>query len=373
MKYLTEFRDGAIAQKLAAEIRQLTSRPWAIMEVCGGQTHSIMRNGIDQLLPPEIELIHGPGCPVCVTPLEMIDKALAIAALPNVIFCSFGDMLRVPGSDRDLFRVKSEGGDVRVVYSPLDAVQLAVQHPHKQVVFFGIGFETTAPANAMAVHLAKRQGLRNFSMLVSHVLVPPAIDAIMQSPTNRVQAFLAAGHVNSVMGYWQYPPLAARHRVPIVITGFEPLDVLEGIRRCVRQLEAGQHEVENAYERIVTREGNQAAQALLRDVFVESDRAWRGIGVIPKSGWRLSAAYADFDAEHRFDVADIRTHESPLCRSGEVLQGAIKPTDCAGFGTQCTPRTPLGATMVSSEGACAAHFNYGRVVQLERVRETASV
>jgi hydrogenase expression/formation protein HypD len=367
VKYLTEFRDGAIAQKLAAEIRQMTTRPWAIMEVCGGQTHSIMRNGIDQLLPSEIELIHGPGCPVCVTPLEMIDKALAIAALPNVIFCSFGDMLRVPGSDRDLFRVKSEGGDVRVVYSPLDAVQLAVQHPTKQVVFFGIGFETTAPANAMAVHLAKKQGLKNFSMLVSHVLVPPAIDAIMRSPTNRVQAFLAAGHVNSVMGFWQYPPLASQHRVPIVITGFEPLDVLEGIRRCVRQLEAGEHKVENAYERVVTFDGNRAAQALLEEVFAESDRAWRGIGVIPKSGWKLSDAYADFDAEHRFDVSGIHTHESPECRSGEVLQGAIKPTDCPAFGKTCTPRTPFGATMVSSEGACAAYFNYGRVVQLERV------
>lgn len=367
VKYLTEFRDGAIAQKLAAEIRQLTTKPWAIMEVCGGQTHSVMRNGIDQLLPPEIELIHGPGCPVCVTPLEMIDKALAIAALPQVIFCSFGDMLRVPGSDRDLFRVKSEGGDIRVVYSPLDAVQLAVQHPDKQVVFFGIGFETTAPANAMAVHLAKKQGLTNFSMLVSHVLVPPAIDAIMRSPTNRVQAFLAAGHVNSVMGFWQYPPLASQHRVPIVITGFEPLDVLEGIRRCVRQLEAGEHRVENAYERIVTFDGNRAAQSMLEEVFAESDRAWRGIGVIPKSGWKLSDAYADFDAENRFDVGNIRTHESAECRSGEVLQGAIKPTDCPAFGKQCTPRTPFGATMVSSEGACAAYFNYGRVVQLQRV------
>jgi hydrogenase expression/formation protein HypD len=276
-------------------------------------------------------------------------------------------MLRVPGSDRDLFRVKSEGGDIRVVYSPLDAVQLAVQHPDKQVVFFGIGFETTAPANAMAVHLAKKQGLTNFSMLVSHVLVPPAIDAIMRSPTNRVQAFLAAGHVNSVMGFWQYPPLASQHRVPIVITGFEPLDVLEGIRRCVRQLEAGEHRVENAYERIVTFDGNRAAQSMLEEVFAESDRAWRGIGVIPKSGWKLSDAYADFDAENRFDVGNIRTHESAECRSGEVLQGAIKPTDCPAFGKQCTPRTPFGATMVSSEGACAAYFNYGRVVQLQRV------
>ena len=367
MKYLEEFRDGEIAQRIAAEIRQMTTRPWAIMEVCGGQTHSILRNGIDQLLPPEIELIHGPGCPVCVTPLEMIDKALAIAARPDVIFCSFGDMLRVPGTDRDLFRVKSEGGDVRVVYSPLDAVALARKHPDKQVVFFGIGFETTAPANAMAVHVAKREGLRNFSMLVSHVLVPPAIDAIMRSPTNRVQAFLAAGHVCSVMGFWQYPPLATQHRVPIVITGFEPLDVLEGIRRTVRQLEAGEARVENAYERVVNFDGNRPAQALLEEVFATTDRAWRGIGVIPQSGWRLSDAYADYDAEHRFDVRDIRTVESPRCRAGEVLQGSIKPTECEAFGRECTPRAPLGATMVSSEGACAAYFNYGRVVQLERV------
>jgi hydrogenase expression/formation protein HypD len=367
MKYLEEFRDGEIAQRIAAEIRQMTTRPWAIMEVCGGQTHSILRNGIDQLLPAEIELIHGPGCPVCVTPLEMIDKALAIAARPDVIFCSFGDMLRVPGTDRDLFRVKSEGGDVRVVYSPLDAVALARKHPDKQVVFFGIGFETTAPANAMAVHVAKREGLRNFSMLVSHVLVPPAIDAIMRSRTNRVQAFLAAGHVCSVMGFWQYPPLATQHRVPIVITGFEPLDVLEGIRRTVRQLEAGEARVENAYERVVNFDGNRPAQALLEEVFATTDRAWRGIGVIPQSGWRLSDAYADYDAEHRFDVRDIRTVESPRCRAGEVLQGSIKPTECEAFGRECTPRAPLGATMVSSEGACAAYFNYGRVVQLERV------
>jgi hydrogenase expression/formation protein HypD len=368
VKYLTEFRDGAIAQRLAAEIRQLVTRPWAIMEVCGGQTHSILRNGIDQLLPPELELIHGPGCPVCVTPLEMIDKALAIAAMPGVTFCSFGDMLRVPGSDRDLFRVKSEGGDVRVVYSPLDAVELARANPSRQVVFFGIGFETTAPANAMAVHVAKRDGLRNFSMLVSHVLVPPAIDAIMRAPGNRVQAFLAAGHVCSVMGFWQYPPLAARHHVPIVITGFEPLDVLEGIRRTVRQLEAGEARVENAYERVVTFDGNAPAQALLEAVFEEVDRGWRGIGVIPRSGWRLRDAYRAHDAEARFDVRDITTAEPARCRAGEVLQGSIKPTDCEAFGTACTPRTPLGATMVSSEGACAAYFNYGRVVQLERVR-----
>ena len=360
MKYLNEFRDGDIAQKLAAEIKHLTTRHWAIMEVCGGQTHSIIRNGIDQLLPPEIELIHGPGCPVCVTPLEMIDKAMAIAALPNVIFCSFGDMVRVPGSSKDLFSIKSEGGDVRIVYSPLDAVKIARENPAKQVVFFGIGFETTAPANGMAVFVAKQQGLKNFSMLVSHVLVPSAIQAIMTSPTNRVQAFLAAGHVCSVMGYWQYPPLAERFHVPIVVTGFEPLDVLEGIRRTVKQLESGEAFVDNAYQRAVTLEGNKPAQKLLGDVFEVNDRAWRGIGVIPQSGWRLSQAYHDFDAEYRFDVHDIRTQESSLCRSGEVLQGTLKPNQCPAFGKQCTPRTPLGATMVSSEGACAAYFNYGR-------------
>jgi len=282
-----------------------------------------------------------------------------------VIFTSFGDMLRVPGSDRDLFRVKSEGGDVRIIYSPLDAVQLARTNPDKQVVFFGIGFETTAPANAMAVHLARKEGLTNFSMLVSHVLVPPAIDAIMRAPGNRVQAFLAAGHVCSVMGFWQYPPLAAEHRVPIVITGFEPLDVLEGIRRTVRQLEAGEGRVENAYERVVTFDGNAPAQALLSEVFEVTDRAWRGIGVIPQSGWRLSDAYQDFDAATRFDVGHINTSESTLCHAGEVLQGAIKPNQCPAFGRECTPRTPLGATMVSSEGACAAYYNYGRFVTLE--------
>jgi hydrogenase expression/formation protein HypD len=360
MKYLNEFRDGALAQKLAAEIAQVTTRPWAIMEVCGGQTHSIIRNGIDQLLPPGIELIHGPGCPVCVTPLEMIDRALAIAASPGVIFCSFGDMLRVPGSERDLFRIKSEGGDVRIVYSPLDSVAIARANPDRQVVFFGIGFETTAPANAMALHLAKREGLKNFSMLISHVLVPPAIEAIMSSPGNRVQAFLAAGHVCSVMGYWEYPGLAEKYRTPIVITGFEPLDVLEGIRRTVIQLEEGRHEVENAYPRAVSFEGNKPAQQMVSEVFVTTDRAWRGIGVIPRSGWTLSPAYREFDAELRFGVGDIRTSESALCRSGEVLQGTLRPNQCAAFGKQCTPRTPLGATMVSSEGACAAYFNYGR-------------
>ena len=360
MKYLNEFRDGEVARRMAREIQSLTTRPWKIMEVCGGQTHSIIKNGIDQMLPAGVEMIHGPGCPVCVTPLELIDKALAIAAQPGVIFCSFGDMLRVPGSECDLFQVKGRGGDVRIVYSPLDAVELAVKHPEKQVVFFGVGFETTAPANAMSVSVARRRGLTNFSLLVSHVLVPPAIKAIMESPGNQVQAFLLAGHVCSVMGYWEYPPLAERYRIPLVVTGFEPLDLLDGIRRAVAQLEAGRHEVENSYARVVTREGNSAAQKLLAEVFEVTDRAWRGIGVIPRSGWRLNAAYREFDAEERFHLGDIRTHESSLCRSGDVLRGAIKPAECAAFGKECTPRHPLGATMVSSEGACAAYFNYGR-------------
>ena len=364
MKYQQEFRDPELAKKLFNEIATTTTKNWAIMEVCGGQTHSIIRNGIDQLLPDKIELIHGPGCPVCVTPLELIDKALAIAEKPNVIFCSFGDMLRVPGSEKDLFRIKSEGGDIRTVYSPLDAVKLAVENPEKEVVFFGVGFETTAPANAMAVFQAKQQNLHNFSMLVSHVLVPPAIAAIMESPTNRVQGFLAAGHVCSVMGFSEYPPLVEKYKIPIVVTGFEPLDVLEGIRRVVVQLEKGSHEVENAYQRVVNLEGNKAAQAMLADVFETSDRAWRGIGVIPDSGWSLSEKYRDYDAEYKFQVTDIKTVESPLCKSGEVLQGNLKPHQCPAFGKECTPRKPLGATMVSSEGACAAYYNYGRFAQL---------
>ena len=360
MKHLAEYRDAEKAQRLAAEIHRVATRPWAIMEVCGGQTHSIIRNGVDQLLPPEVELIHGPGCPVCVTPLETIDRALTIAAKPGVIFCSFGDMLRVPGSRDNLFAVKAAGGDVRVVYSPLDAVKLAHANPDREVVFLAIGFETTAPANAMAVKLASQQGLKNFSVLVSHVLVPPAIEAIMRSPGNRVNAFLAAGHVCSVMGTWQYPPLAERFRVPIVVTGFEPLDLLEGLRRTVLQLEQGRHELENAYARVVTERGNEPAQAVLVEVFEPVDRAWRGIGVIPASGWRLADAYRNFDAEIRFAVTDVMAAESPLCRSGEVLKGTLKPYQCPAFGKECTPRTPLGATMVSSEGACAAYYHFGR-------------
>ncbi len=367
MKYLTEFRNGEIAQRMAREIAQIVTRRWKIMEVCGGQTHSIIKKGIDQMLPAAVEMVHGPGCPVCVTPLEQIDKGLAIAAQPGVIFCSFGDMLRVPGTEGDLFQVKGAGGDVRIVYSPLDAVDLAVKNPDKQVVFFGVGFETTAPANAMSVHVAKRRGLKNFSLLVSHVLVPPAIEAIMSAPENQVQAFLAAGHVCSVMGYWEYPPLADKFGIPIVVTGFEPLDLLDGIRRAVRQLERGEHRVENAYERIVTYAGNLEAQKLLAEVFEVTDRAWRGIGVIPNSGWRLSAAYRAFDAEERFQISGIRTVESPLCHAGDVLRGAIKPAECPAFGKECTPRHPLGATMVSSEGACAAYFNYGRFLSAEEL------
>jgi hydrogenase expression/formation protein HypD len=361
VKYLDEFNDPELARRLFDEIERVTTRPWAIMEVCGGQTHSIIRNGIDQLLPDEIELIHGPGCPVCVTPLGVIDKALEIASRPDVIFCSFGDMLRVPGSARDLFQVKSEGGDVRVVYSPLDAVQLAEEHPDRQVVFFAIGFETTAPANAMSVHLAHQRGLTNFSVLVSHVLVPPAIRAIASSPTSRVNGFLAAGHVCSVMGTWQYGPLVEEHHIPIVVTGFEPLDVLDGIRRVVLQLEAGEARLENAYERVVSEQGNTPAQAMVTDVFEVCDRQWRGIGEIPSSGWCLSDRYAEFDAERRFGVSELDAPESDLCRSGEVLQGLIKPHECEAFGKECTPRTPLGATMVSSEGACAAYYQYRRL------------
>lgn len=361
MKYLDEFSDPAVARRMLDDIARVVTRPWAMMEVCGGQTHTIIRNGIDQLLPPEVELIHGPGCPVCVTPLEMIDRALAIAATPGVIFCSFGDMLRVPGTGRDLFSVKAAGGDVRIVYSPLDAVKIAQAEPDKQVVFFGIGFETTAPANAMAVHLAKRLGLKNFSTLVSHVLVPPAVHVIMGSPSTRVQGFLAAGHVCAIMGMREYVPLVEQYKVPIVVTGFEPLDVLEGIRRVVLQLEAGEARLDNAYERAVTFEGNTAARKMCEEVFEVCDRAWRGIGVIPKSGWRLGDVYADFDAENRFDVSNINTVEPAVCRSGEVLQGLLKPTQCEAFGEKCTPRNPLGAPMVSSEGACAAYYQFRRV------------
>jgi len=358
MKYIQEYRDAHLVHAAIAEIRRTVTRPWVLMEICGGQTHAIMRYGLDQLLPPEIELVHGPGCPVCVTPLELIDKALAIASQPEVIFTSYGDMLRVPGSDRDLFSVRAAGGDVRVVYSPLDAVKIAQHNPDRQVVFFAIGFETTAPANAMSVLQARSLGLKNFSVLVSHVCVPPAMHAILSSPYNRVQGFLAAGHVCAVMGYWEYPPIASLYRVPISVTGFEPLDILQGILLTVRQLEEGRSEVENAYPRAVTFEGNRPAQAVIHQVFAVCDRKWRGIGEIPQSGWRLQSELLGFDAEQRFAVSEIQTRESPLCIAGQILQGLKKPDDCPAFGALCTPQTPLGATMVSSEGACAAYYRY---------------
>lgn len=360
MKFQDEYRDPVAARKLQTAIRDATTRPWTIMEVCGGQTHTIVKYGIDELLPPEIELVHGPGCPVCVTPLELIDRALRIAARHDVIFCSFGDMLRVPGSHGDLFSVKAAGGDVRVVYSPLDCLKIAAQHPDRTVVFFAVGFETTAPANAMAVWQAQRLGLQNFAVLVSHVLVPPAMQAVLSSPENRVQGFLGAGHVCSIMGFEEYEPLAARFQIPIVVTGFEPLDLLEGVFQCVRMLEAGQNGVENQYARVVRREGNADARRLLNDVFEITNRKWRGIGTIPRSGYRLTPAYRAFDAELRFGVDDLHVEESGECISGQILRGLKKPHHCPAFGKTCTPETPLGATMVSAEGACAAYYHYGR-------------
>jgi hydrogenase expression/formation protein HypD len=375
MKYQVEYREAGTAKKLQNAIRKCVTRPWVIMEVCGGQTHTIVKYGIDELLPSEVELVHGPGCPVCVTSLETIDRAHAIASRPDVIFCSFGDMLRVPGSRGDLLSLKSRGSDVRVVYSPLDAVNLAAKFPDRPVVFFAIGFETTAPANAMAVWMAHRRGLANFSALVSHVLVPPAITAILESPGNRVQAFLGPGHVCTVMGYEEYEPIATRHRVPIVITGFEPVDMLEGVLMAVRQLEAGAACVENQYGRAVRREGNARSRALIDDVFEVCDRKWRGVGAIPASGYRLRHEFRDYDAELRFSVEGIETRESAECISGQVLRGMKKPHECPAFGTRCTPHSPLGATMVSSEGACAAYYAYARhaaPAQLDQTRTPAT-
>jgi hydrogenase expression/formation protein HypD len=360
MKFLDEYRDPGLARRLLQAIHRTATRPWTLMEVCGGQTHTIVRSGIDRLLPEGVRLVHGPGCPVCVTPLEQIDRAMAIASRPDVVFCSFGDMLRVPGSERDLLRVRAEGGDIRIVYSPLDAVRLARENPQREVIFFAVGFETTAPATALAAWQARRLRLSNFSMLVAHVLVPPAMDAILSSPNNRVQGFLAAGHVCTVMGYEQYVALAARYRVPIVVTGFEPVDLLEGIWMTVRQLEAGRCEVENQYARSVRRGGNTEAQRVVADVYEICDRPWRGLGVIPQSGLRLTVEYRDMDAEERFAVGSVHATEPVECRSGEVLQGLLSPSDCAAFGTRCTPDHPLGAPMVSSEGACAAYWKYGR-------------
>jgi hydrogenase expression/formation protein HypD len=360
MRYIDEYRDPKLARTLLDEIRRTATRHWTIMEICGGQTHSIMRNGIDQLLPDTIELVHGPGCPVCVTPLESIERALLIAARKEVIFTSFGDMLRVPGSSKDLFMVRSEGGDVRILFSPLDALQIARDNPSKEVVFFAVGFETTAPANAMAVWQAAREGIKNFSVLVSQVMVPPAMRAILSSPGNRVQGFLAAGHVCAVMGYEEYEPVAREFHVPIVPTGFEPVDLLAGILKTVELLEEGRAEVVNRYGRVVSREGNRVAQEIISQVFEVTDRQWRGIGLIPASGLALREAYLRYDAEKKFNVSHICAAESPLCMSGSILQGTLKPDGCPAFARECTPEHPLGATMVSSEGACAAYYNYHR-------------
>ena len=360
MKYLTEYKDSRLVRGIIDEINRTTSQHWVLMEICGGQTHAIMKYGLDQLLPGDIELVHGPGCPVCVTSLEMIDKSIAIASQPGVIFTSYGDMLRVPGSDGDLFSVRASGGDIRVVYSSLDAIKIAQENPGKQVVFFAIGFETTAPANAMSVLQARNLEIKNFSVLTSHVRVPPAMHAILGSPQNRVQGFLAAGHVCTVMGFWEYVPIASMYKVPITVTGFEPVDILQGILLTIRSLERGTYQVENAYPRVVSYAGNQPAQVIIRQVFEDCDQKWRGIGNIPDSGWKLKAEFDEYDAEHRFQVEQIKPSESPLCISGQILQGLKKPVECPAFGNLCTPEHPLGATMVSSEGACAAYYRYGR-------------
>ena len=367
MKYLDEYRDPALARGLLADIHRITTRPWSLMEVCGGQTHTIVKQGIDEALPEGVRMIHGPGCPVCVTPLEQVDKALAIAARPDVIFTSYGDMLRVPGTSTDLLALRARGADVRMVYSPLDALKIAAAHPDREVVFFAVGFETTAPANAMAVAEAARRGIDNFSVLVSHVLVPPAMTAILDSPTNQVQAFLAAGHVCAVMGWTEYEPIAARYRVPIVVTGFEPLDLLAGILMAIRQLEEGRAEVENQYSRAVRREGTPLAKSQILEVFEIGDRTWRGIGPIPDSGYRLRAPYARFDAEERFDVGRIHTVEHPACIAGSILTGEKVPLDCTAYGTLCTLQQPLGAPMVSAEGTCAAFYAAARGLDAGKV------
>lgn len=361
MKFMDEYRDAHAAQRYAEAIKRTVTRPWTLMELCGGQTHAIVKFGIEALLPSTITLIHGPGCPVCVTPIELIDKAIQIAAQPGVIFCSFGDMLRVPGSTTDLLSIKAQGGDVRMVYSPLDALRIARENPAKEVVFFAVGFETTAPANAMAVYQAYEQEVSNFSILVSHVLVPPAMEALLSAPEHLVQGFLAAGHVCTVMGYSEYEPIAHTYHVPIVVTGFEPLDILQGVYMCVQQLEQGKAVVENQYARSVRREGNRQAQRLMNDIFEVVPRKWRGIGPIPYSGLGLREKYAGFDAEQRFGLAAYTADEPAECISGLILQGLKKPHQCPAFGKGCVPEHPLGAPMVSSEGACAAYYRYRRI------------
>lgn len=360
MKYLSEFRDAASVHQVLNAIHRITQSDWQIMEICGGQTHAILKHGLQDLLPDKITLLHGPGCPVCVTPLNMIEKAIRIASRPDVIFCSFGDMLRVPGKEKDLLSVKAEGHDIRMVYSPMDALQIAQDNPDREVVFFAIGFETTAPAVAMAAYEAKEKGLVNFSMLVTHVLVPPAMKAILSSSYTKIDGFLAAGHVCTVMGYEEYHPIAKKFKIPIVVTGFEPLDLVQGVYLCIKQLEEKRYEVENQYIRSVRREGNVPAQEWMKKVFQVVDRQWRGIGTIPDSGLGLNDTYQDFDAELKFDLSDEEIAEPEICISGQILQGIKKPDECPAFGKQCTPESPLGATMVSSEGACAAYYKYRR-------------
>ena len=360
MKYIDEYRDPKLAQALVADISRRVTRPWVLMEICGGQTHTLMRYGIDELIPPEIELVHGPGCPVCVTPVEIVDKAVAIASMPDVVFVSYGDMLRVPGTSSDLFHVKAAGGDVRIAYTPMEAVKIARANRERRVVFFAVGFETTAPANAMAIRQAHSEGLVNFSALVSHVLVPPAVRLLLGSPSNRVQGFIAPGHVCTVMGYREYEDLAREYRTPFVVGGFEPLDLLQSIAMLVAQLEEGRAEVENQYVRSVSREGNAAARAVMERVFEVADRKWRGIGSIAASGYRIRPEFAAHDAERVFDVAAVSAEEPAECISAQVLQGLKKPIDCTAFGVRCTPESPLGAPMVSSEGACAAYYRYRR-------------
>ena len=360
MKYMSEYRDPELVEKCLEALQKIVTRRWTIMEVCGGQTHSLVKNGLLNLMPPEINMVHGPGCPVCVTPLHLIDKAVWLAEEKGVILCSFGDMLRVPGSQLDLLALKAQGADIRVVYSPMDALDLARRNPDQQVVFFGVGFETTAPTTALAAHQARQLGVENFSLLVCHVRVPPVMQALLDSPNQQVQGFLGAGHVCSIMGYHEYLPLSEQYHIPIVITGFEPVDILHGLFLCIQQLETGRFEVENQYRRVVRLAGNEPAQALLQQVFAVVDRNWRGLGEIPLSGLALKPEFAEWDAEQRFSVSSINTQEPAACRSGEVLKGLLKPSQCEEFGKTCTPEHPLGATMVSSEGACAAYYRYRR-------------
>lgn len=365
MKYIDEYRDAKLANEFVQAIAAITTRPWTLMEICGGQTHTIVKYGLDRLIPKDITLIHGPGCPVCVTPVQLIDQAIAIAAQPDIIFCSFGDMLRVPGSTTDLLSAKAAGADVRMVYSPLDAVKLAQQHPDHQVVFFAVGFETTAPTTALAIAQAAQLDLTNFSILCAHVLVPPVMTAILNSPDHAMQGFLAAGHVCTVMGYREYEAIASQFQVPIIITGFEPIDILQGIYLCVQQLEMGKATVENQYARSVKKAGNQQAIAMIHEVFAPTARQWRGLAEIPESGLKLKEKYANFDAQNRFNCADLQSGEvceSTLCISGLILQGTRKPYECESFGKVCTPEHPLGAPMVSSEGACAAYYQHTSII-----------